>query len=853
MEILPIDSHLPEIASVLETTQALVLSAPPGAGKTTRIPSFLLREGFADQGEILILEPRRLAARLAGVRVAQELGENPGETVGYSIRFENISGPRTRIRFLTEAILIRRMIQDPYLKDVSVVILDEFHERHLATDLALAFLKRLQARKSHLKIIVMSATMESDPVVAFLQGAKLITLQESHHVLNIEYEEKVDSRPVHEKMASAVARLFRSGINGNILAFLPGSAEIRRSAEALGSLEKQLGFSTHFLHGDLPASEQKSALEPGTKPKVILSTNVAETSITIPGIAAVIDSGLARMAGYSSWSGFPTLSTSKISKSSAAQRAGRAGRTQAGRVLRLYTRSDFESRPAQEIPEIKRSDLTETALMLHGAGIQDIHSFPWFEPPADSALEAAETLLLRLGAMDASGRISRTGQQILRLPIHPRIARLIFEGEQRQVSEDAILLAALLSERDIRREVRTEMGPAKLSASRISSGTSDLLELLDRYREAEDASFASDRMAALDLDTRATHNVRRAQEQLQRLLPKKEFLKSPRPDKKQQEEALLLSVLSAFPDRIAKRRKPHARELLLSGGGSARLSPMSVVHDPMFLVAIDVEERKPTNPNAISGTIVRIASGIEIEWLADLFPDSISQKTGLIWNEAAERVDEVRITTYEQFTLEETTRTAPPGVEVSALLAAAAKTRGLSLFKDHEAIASLQAKLALLKIHFPEGHWPTIKDGEIQEGILRLCSGRRSFQELASTSLLDCLMDNLTNRQRLLLTKETPERVLLKTGRAVRVHYEASKPPWIESRLQDFFGTHSIPQICGKKVNLTAHLLAPNGRAVQITQDLEGFWERHYPTIRRELQRRYPKHAWPEKTAGSKQ
>ena len=850
MEILPIDSHLPEVASVLNSTQALVLAAPPGAGKTTRIPRFLYEKGFADRGEILILEPRRLAARLAASRVAQELGENPGDTVGYSIRFETMAGPETRIRFLTEAILVRRMIADPDLKGVSVVILDEFHERHLATDLALAFLKRLQFRNPHLKILVMSATMEAEPVAAFLKGAHSISLGESRYDPDIEYEEKIDPRPLHEKIASAVAKIYRSRIDGDILAFLPGASEIRHSAEALAPLAERLGFATHFLHGDLPASEQNLALDPGAKPKVILSTNVAETSITIPGIAAVIDSGLVRIAGHSSWSGFPTLSTSKISKSSAIQRAGRAGRTQAGRVLRLYTRSDFESRPAQEIPEIKRSDLTETALMLHGAGVHDLHSFPWFDPPPDAALEAAETLLLRLGAVDAKGQISETGRQMLQFPVHPRIARMIVEGKQLQVAEDAVMLAALLSERDIRREVRIGIGFSKSKAIGLPSGNSDLLELMDRFEEAEKARFASDQIQALGLDIRSVHTVRKAQRQLRRILPAIKAPVSNQPTGKQREEALLLSVLTAFPDRVARRRKPHSRDLLLSGGGSARLSPMSVVHDPMFLVALDVEERKEANSQAFSGTVVRSASAIEIDWLAGLYPESISQKTDLIWNDSSERVEEVRNTTYGQLSLEEIRRTAPPSAEASAILATAVMARGLSFFKDYDSISAFQAKVALLSAYFPEEKWTPIDDTDLPEGIRTLCSGRRSFHELASASLLNCLLEKLTSRQRALLARETPERILLKSGRTVRIHYESSKPPWIESRLQDFFRTQATPQICGKQVSLTVHLLAPNGRPVQVTQDLAGFWERHYPSIRRELQRRYPKHAWPEKVMG---
>lgn len=847
MEPLPIDSHLPEILAALRATNSLVLTAPPGAGKTTRIPRMLYEEGFAAHGEILILEPRRLAARLAAARVAEELGQEPGGTVGYTIRFENVGGPQTRIRFLTEAILTRRIIHNPNLPGVSVVILDEFHERHLTTDLALALLKRLQIRNSQLKILVMSATLDVKPLAAYLPAAHTIELAEARYALHIQHEKKPDSRPVHEKVVSGVLQLMRAGIRGHILVFLPGLADIRRSADSLRPFEQSAGFTLALLHGDLPAAEQRSALAPSAKTKVILSTNVAETSVTIPGIAAVIDSGLARIAGHSAWSGFPTLSTQKISKSSATQRAGRAGRTQAGQVLRLYTESDFNARQAQETPEIRRTDLTETALMLHGAGIHRIRAVDWFEPPADPAMEAAESLLAKLGALEADGRLSPMGQRMLQLPVHPRIARLMLEAERLQVAEAGALLAALISERDIRLDARAQGAYAPSKASARTSGPSDLLELLDRFREAEQAHFQSERMPSLGLDFRAVHSVRQAHRQLRRLMLSRQPARTPPLTDAQQEEALLMAVLSAYPDRVARRRRSGSRELLLAGGGAAQLSPMSVVQNPMFMVAVDVEERKESAAFKPSGAWIRMASAIEIEWLAGLFPEKIAQTIGLGWNEAAGRVEEVRQTSYEQVVLEETVRTALPSEEASRILADAVQPRAASIFRDYDALAALQARLDLLAKIYAAESWPQIGDLEIQAAVWQLCGGKRSLAELAAASLMQVFHDQLTSRQRALLAKETPERFTLQSGRSVRIHYESAKGPWIESRLQDFFGTRETPRICTGKVALTLHLLAPNQRAVQVTQDLEGFWQRHYPSIRRELMRRYPRHAWPEK------
>ena len=846
MNPLPIDPFLPEIVARLGQSNALVLSAPPGAGKTTRVPRALYDAGFTKNGEILVLEPRRLAARLAAFRVAEELGEKPGGTVGYSIRFESVGGPETRIRFLTEAILSRRIAQDPDLHGVSTVILDECHERHIATDLALALLKQLQKRNPGLKILVMSATFDAGPVVSFLSDAPLMSIKGSPFEVDIDYEERPVNRPAHEKAASAVSKLLRAGAGGDVLVFLPGAAEIRRTAELLTPLAERHDFLLLPLHGDLPASRQKRALEPAEKLKVVLATNVAETSITIPGIAAVVDSGLSRVAGHSAWSGFPTLSTGKISKSSAAQRAGRAGRTQAGRVLRLYTRSDFQSRPDHDVPEIKRADLAETVLLLHGAGHHDPRSFAWFDPPESSAVEAAESLLYQLGAIGKNGRITDDGLRMLQLPLHPRLARLILEGEKMRVAEECTLLAALISERDIRLDARATFEAPQTKTRAEHSARSDLLDLMDSFREAERARFSPERVQALELDLHAVESVRKAQRQFRRILSGRIRPRSPMPAAESEEDSCLIAVLAAFPDRVAKRRKPGSRELLLSGGGSAVLSPASAVREPTFLVAVDAEERKQTDFRRGPGAIVRLASAIEIEWLAGLFPEAITQETELTWNERAGRVDEARRTSYLQIAVEETVRTADPSEQASRILASQALAHGLSWFRDASSLPPLQARLTLVAGCFPSAKFPGIEDEEIQRAVEKLCYRKRSREELAGLSLVAALMSILTSRQRNLLDREAPERVKLKRERSVKVHYEAGKPPWIESRIQDFFGQLSAPEICAGRVALTVHLLAPNGRAVQVTQDLAGFWKRHYPAIRRELMRRYPKHGWPE-------
>ncbi len=846
LEPLPIDPQLPHIVESLRRHKSLVIAAAPGAGKTTRVPRALYEAGFADRGDILILEPRRLAARLASARVAEELGESVGTTVGYSIRFETVGGPGTRIRFLTEGVLSRRILRDPELEGVSVIILDEFHERHLTTDLAIAFLKRLQDRRPDLRIIVMSATLDADPIASFLQ-APVIRGEGSPFPLDIEYEERRDDRPLDEKVAAAVARLSRGGLDGHVLVFLPGSYEIRRAAEALTPAAKQVGFLVLPLHGDLTAAEQLRAVLDSAAHKIILATNVAETSITVPGVAAVIDSGLARMAGHSAWSGLPTITVEKVSRGSAAQRAGRAGRTRRGRVLRLYSRADFDARPEQAVPEIRRADLAETLLLLYGSGIADPSALPWFEAPPAPALTAAGDLLLQLGALERGLRLTETGRRMLRFPVHPRLGRLLVEGDRRGIWKDCCVVAALLSERDIRRDARARLGAAGAARSTHGVGRSDLTELLDLFCEAERHGFETAATERLGLDSSTVAAVERIRRQLRRLGKQAEIPSTGTTREEGAEEALLIAILTAFPDRVAKRRAAGSRELVLAGGGSASLAEASAVHHAELVVAVDAEERRGRRGSAESrGVLVRLASAIEPEWLAGLYPGMLRQSVELEWNERAGRVEEKRRTSFEQVTLEEHSRTAPPCDEASKLLADAVLAGGLRGIPDSDALPAFRARLALLAEHFPEEGVRVQSDEEIQEAVKQLCAGKRSLAELGRSSIVDILGAQLTPKQRSLLLRETPERVDLARRRNVKVHYESGQPPWIESRMQDFFGMSSVPAVCRGKVPLTARLLAPNGRPVQVTRDLAGFWERHYPVVRRELQRRYPKHAWPD-------
>jgi ATP-dependent helicase HrpB len=864
MQPLPIDSLLPEIvASLKERAPNLVIEAPPGAGKTTRVPPAVLDAGLALGREVWVLEPRRLAARLAAHRVADERGERVGETIGYQVRFDEVSGPRTRLRFVTEGVLTRRLLSDPQLSKVGVVVLDEFHERHLQADLALALLRRLQRiARPDLCLIAMSATLEAAPIAQYLGDCPTRRCEGRRFEVLIEHLARPDERPLAAQVEGALRRLVDDGLDGDVLVFLPGAAEIRRAQEACASLSAQAGLLILPLHGELPATEQDRAVRPiAGQRKVILSTNVAETSLTIEGVVAVIDSGLARIAGHSPWSGIATLNVARISKAAAMQRAGRAGRTRAGLCLRLYTAQDFAARPSHETPEIQCLDLAEPALELHAAGIDDLQRFDWFEAPDVPALDAAESLLRRLGALELNGQVTKTGERMLRFPLHPRLARMLVEALRRGVARAACVIAALITERDIRAG-NLLLDPRQRQPLVSVSSPSDLLELLDLFIEAERVEFAPERLRRMNLDTSAVRAVDRVRRQLQRLCESRgeKYDRSREELLPAQEAELLISILAGYPDRVARRRMPSNEvntrnvELLLAGGGAARLAPESVVRHAEFLVAVDAGEHREARQGGTgrggNATVVRLASAIEPDWLLDLFADAISETTDAEWNTELERVEVVRRLVYDQLVLDES-RTSEAGSPLATrVLAEAAVAAGAQAFIERETIDRFLARVEFMRQTFPEAGLPMLGEDDVEASLVQLCAGRRSFAELReaarSGELLETLRRKLSPEQARLLAAMAPERVTLPNGRHARVNYERRQPPWLASRLQDFFGAREGPRVAGGRVAVVLHLLAPNQRPVQVTADLAGFWTRHYPQVRRELSRRYPRHAWPE-------
>jgi ATP-dependent helicase HrpB len=825
---LPIDDVLPDVVRALDERGACVLVAPPGAGKTTRVPGAVLRS----DGDVVVLEPRRLAARMAAARVAHERGASLGGEIGYEVRFDRRASRDTRIRFVTEGILTRRLLDDPTLRGTSCVVIDEFHERHLAADLALAAVARLRrGARPDLRVVVMSATLDAEPVARFLD-APIVVSEGRTFPVDVSYAPDQDDRPLGKQVSGAVRGLVQQGLDGDVLVFLPGAAEIRRAEDDLAELAARADLVVVPLHGDLPADDQDRAIAraPGGRRKVILSTNVAETSVTIDGVVAVIDSGLARVARHSPWSGLPTLQIEPISRASAAQRAGRAGRTRPGRAIRLYSKHDHDTRRAHDPPEVARADLAEAALELHAAGVDPTAADAWFEPPPAAALAAAEELLARLGAIDARGALTATGRRMLRFPAHPRQARILVEAERRGVSAEGAIIAAALGAREIRLERRMsrERHGARLASS------SDLIDDLD-------AILAGRRDGMRGLDHAAAHQVDRAARQLERIA--RDEVRGPA-SADDVDAALELAILTGYPDRVGKRRAPRSAEIVMCGGGSATLSPTSSVIDAELLVAVDAGE---TGERGRAGkAVIRRASRIDPSWLLDLYLDRVRDEDELIWNRDKLRVERRTRLVYDGLAIDEqqdVEGARRAGAAASAILAREAIAAGIERFVDADAFAQWRARLAFAAPHVSGLAAPT--DDALAARRAPACEGLISFDELRKANPL-ALLDAELAPYKAQLERVAPTHLALPRRRKVPIHYELDRPPWIASRMQDFFGLARAPAVADGKVPLVLHLLAPNQRPVQVTQDLPGFWVKHYPAIRRELMRKYPRHAWPE-------
>ncbi len=832
MKALPIDASLPVIVDGIRKHGALVLVAETGAGKTTRLPRALLDASFAREGRILVLEPRRLAARLAARFVASEMGEAVGETVGYQVRFDRKIGPHTRLEFMTEGVLLRRLIGDPYLRGVSAVLIDEFHERHLETDLALALLAGVRRSRPDLALVVMSASMDPEPVSRFI-GGPVVTVPGRTFPIDIVHDSTRDGRSLELRVRHALGRVAAEGSTGGVLVFLPGVREIRRAHREAETWARATGVRLFDLYGEMSRTAQDRVMDDISTSKVIFATNVAETSLTIEGIDTVIDSGWVREAGTSPWSGLPTLETVRISKHSALQRAGRAGRLGPGRCFRLYPREDLEHAPESTTPEIRRLDLSQVVLQIAAMGLR-ADDLEWFEAPPRVSLEAAFTLLERLGALDANGSVTARGRRMAGLPLHPRQATLAIEADERGERRRGALLAVLLGERGITAGVRSE--------GRVRStvhGSSDLLARAEAFERFEALADRKAPPGRSEMDAGSYQRIARARDQVLR-----ELGPAASTADANDEKALLISTLRAYPDRVARRRKARAPFLQLARGEAVRLSSTSIVQQAEILVALDAVQREGRE------TIVHTASAVEGEWLFDLYPERIEHRRALRFDDASESVISESSLVYDGIAIETSIRRDCRDEETGSCLAKEILSRGLDSVCSSQALARWKERLAFA--HSLDEEIPRWEDLDLSSCMETLCHGLRALDEVRRLDVLGALKAMISSKQAAQVERLAPDRITLASGKSLRVEYRRGKAPSVASYLQDFFGMHSVPAVGGGRVSLVLEMMAPNRRPVQVTRDLAGFWERHYPALRRSLARRYSRHAWPEDPATAK-
>lgn len=839
MPAFPIDPYIKDILIALQKPAPVLLKAEPGAGKTTRVPQALLSQ-FK---RILVVQPRRLAAKLSAEWVAAQCQSSCGQLVGYQIRLENRSSPITRLLYVTEGVLTRKLLQDPLLNDFDLVILDEFHERHIHTDIALALLLRIQRQRKDLRLLIMSATLDSAALELYLETSQVFNIPGRIFPVAVEYRPGGSQSSLEVQVTAAVFEILEdTRCGGNVLVFLSGIGEILGCAEYLKSRLKPGSAELIPLSAEL-ADNYKLLLQNPEIPKIVLSTNVAETSVTLPGIRGVIDSGWARISGYAPWSGLPTLETQRISQASCIQRTGRAGRIASGLCLRLFSAADFYSRPKFTEPEIKRIDLCQILLELQvilPGQTPAWESLAWLEAPDEAILRQNIGLLQNLGALDAEARLTEAGRKMAAWPLHPRLARIILEGQRRETTEGALLAALLIGEGMLLKQ-------DEKARDHLSCDVCFQVELLLAYwrRSSEAQRRISDGAKA--------QRLRQVYDSLRASCGAKAWNEIEILDF----DKIRRCIFAGFADRVARhrplasevrgRRQRHFNFCL---GRGAVLSEASVVREHEWLVAIDAREILSEEAESQRGRIF-VASAIEPAWLEE-DPFHLLEKTlDIHLDEKTGRARRVSRQAYGRLLIEEVFEQLD-GAAMSHIIFETVSTRWPEPFKDMQALVVYHNKLDLLDRYGVEHKLPRFKDEFLQLLIAHICEGAQSLADIARQDLRQKIEEQLDYIDLKQLQEQCPDQIQLNNGKRMDIHYEDTGDPWLAGRIQDFFGQADTPTICKARQKLLIKLLAPNYRPAQITQDLAGFWRGSYHEVKKELKRRYPKHSWPEDPAQAK-
>ena len=842
-ERLPIYEIERDIIGRLQADRRLILSAPTGSGKSTQVPQMLLKHGLLGDGQVVVLQPRRLATRLLAKRVAAELGVRLGEEVGYQIRFENVTSAKTKIRFVTEGVLLRQMIDDPQLRGVSAILFDEFHERHLYGDITLArALDQQEQHRPDLMLAVMSATLNAGELAKYLSPCTTLASDGRMFPVEIEYlphRVGLNSLPVWELAAAEFSRYVNAGGEGDVLVFMPGGFEISQTIEAIRHTREANGFVVLPLHGELQPKDQDAAVARYDRRKVVVATNVAETSITIDGVRLVIDSGLARIARYDSNRGINTLLIEKISQANADQRTGRAGRTAPGTCVRLWSRPEHDERVPHEMPEIRRLDLSEVVLTLKAAGVDDLRKFRWLEKPDEISLTHAEELLADLGAIGHDKKITATGRKMLAFPLHPRYARMLLAAQEYGCVYQACLVAALTQGRDL---LLRNCGKDVESAREDLLGekaSSDFWILMRAWSFAFNNQFRLDACRKLGIHAVTAKQVGPLFEQFLRIA-KDEGLDT-RPNEVK-DENLQKCILIGFSDRVARRMDQGTLRCELVHSRRGVLARESKVQQSSLFVTAEIREIEGRDREV--NTILSLATAIEADWLKELFPDDIKSEVHVQFDAQQKRVLAAELLRFRDLALA-AKRIDPPPAEAAARLLAEEITAGRLLLPnwDHH-VEQWLARLNLLCKECADLQLPAITDDDKKHIIAELCHGAVSYKDIKEREVKPVVMSWLSPVQRELLDKHAPERLTLPNGRTPKVNYEPGRAPFISLRIQELYDVNQTPKIALGRVPVTVHILTPGMKPIQVTQDLANFWREHYPKIKSELARKYPKHLW---------
>ncbi|MDQ3230946.1 MAG: ATP-dependent helicase HrpB, partial [Pseudobdellovibrionaceae bacterium] len=818
MPAFPIDPFLNDIASALQQNSAVLLKAEPGAGKTTRVPQALL-ERFK---RILVVQPRRVAAKLAAEWVAEQAGGPCGQLVGYQIRLENKSSPSTRLLFVTEGVLTRKLLQDPELQDFDVVVLDEFHERHIHTDIALALLRSIQTRRPDLRLLIMSATLDTGALEQYLDGARVFNIPGRTYPVTLEYLPGSNQAYLEDQVFHATARMLDDErCSGNILIFLSGLAEIQRCTERLKS---GMGARADWipLTADL-AGNYRLLLQNEGVPKVVLATNVAETSVTLPGIRGVIDTGKAKISGYAPWSGLPTLETQKVSQASCIQRMGRAGRIAPGICYRLFSAMDFNGRSKFTEPEIKRIDLCQTLLEIQAILPEESKAWetlPWLEAPDEAILQHNLQLLTSLGALDAEGRLTAEGRFMAEFPLHPRLGRIIIEGKKQGIAGAALLAALLISEGMLLRGDEN-------ARDHLECDVTYQMELFLQVIQKRNG-------ARRDLDFARMQRLRQLYDSLRRSCDAESLTELQTLDGMRIRRA----IFAGFADRVARHRPAASqagqrkqRHFNFCLGRGAVLNESSVVRDREWLVAIDARETLSEEADTQRGRIF-VASAVDIAWLKEDPFHLVQNALDIRLDEKTGRARKVTSLNYGRLLLEETIEQADAAA-IQELLFATVKGRWPEAFSDLTDFHSYHRKVEILDRHQFPHKLPRFEGDMLDLLLSHLCEGARSLADVTARSMRQAIEEQLDYNDTLLLQQQCPDQITLKNGKKFRIHYDEPGEPFIEGRIQEFFSQPTTPRICSDRQPLLLKLLAPNRRPAQITQDLAGFWQGSYHEVKK--------------------